>query len=189
MVHYIRFLKIPQTVVKHRQTYVRALVTVTTDLGETFYPGDCELFAVLLGHNDQVLSPWSVSQWRSTMRNVWIEVKVQSPPNALQDFSILVNDTKSASPDEVTPECVMLSARCAVPFPTTMEPDYAVQRALKTHQASLRIYEEMGESIARHIWYEDCAIRSRKMKKEELTQSQGRLTWLDLSLGRHPEWK
>ena len=53
MVHYVRFLKPPRSCsLEKSQTLVKALITVTTDLGDDFLPCDLALGTCLLPSHD-----------------------------------------------------------------------------------------------------------------------------------------
>ncbi|TKA40491.1 hypothetical protein B0A55_13558 [Friedmanniomyces simplex] len=45
--HYIRFLRTPKVEVKKGTVLLNAVITLTTDLGETFLPQDLELIATV----------------------------------------------------------------------------------------------------------------------------------------------
>ncbi|KAL9578477.1 MAG: hypothetical protein Q9203_007081 [Teloschistes exilis] len=77
MVHYIRFLKPPRLSVNPKLSWrpsLTTLITITTDLGDVFYPGDAEVH-VALAEADNVTSVGTVC-WKSGMRCLRIEIQV-----------------------------------------------------------------------------------------------------------------
>lgn len=154
MVYYIRFLKTP----KLTNGTVRALVTITTDLGDSFYPGNLTIYALVSQSSTQDLplweSEWHVIQWRSGNRNVWIDVK-GIPYQKVRRFQLIVGSKKTKEGDNVffNDLSEVMSARSGQFGGEDIQADDMVERLYRTgsgHERSL--YEESGESIARHIW-------------------------------------
>ena len=151
--YYIRFLKSPQVHVKKGRTRIRALVTVTTDLGESFYAEPCQLYAVVLASDQRALCTWSSMQWQPHMRAAWVETSSTTSTTSQQEGTLLVSSSKLTGADVLGQDCSILSARCRIPSPSQTEPTRLVQRNFQTTNVQLSLFEEMGESIARHVWY------------------------------------
>ena len=154
MVHYIRFLKPP--VLDSVRGIVRALVTVTTDLGDYFYPGHLSLFALIVipEHDCSRALNWKKVQWKSGMRTLWIEVPLmhRSP---LECWHLLVNTEPSLLADDISLLSMseVLSARSDYFSLEKPQANHRIERRYKTNDgAERRVFEETGESIARHIW-------------------------------------
>ena len=159
MVYYIRLLKPPKLdVVKDT---VRALVTITTDLGDDFYSGNLDLHAILAtleADGDYWQSEWRTVQWKAGMRNVWIEFRnLDCYPRRL--FQLLVNTKPDLAADNavITDMPEVLSARSdSFGWEGGREKSQAynrIQRRYGTDSVQGRtIYENTGESIAQHIW-------------------------------------
>lgn len=156
MVHYIRFLKPPMLGVKGSKATVRALITVTTDLGDNFYQAGITLFAILL-EEEESLSQWRKYQWKAGMRTLWIEIGDIPIAAVWSSIRLLVTHKKSKDADSMSHENMpeILSA-WSDRFGLADEPDsnvrHKVERRLGTAGSVISIYEECGESIARHIW-------------------------------------
>ena len=158
MVYYIRFLKSPNH--DASKAVVKTLVTVATDLGDEFYPGDLSLYAAAVSlRREQDWHPaWQKVEWKIGMRNVWIILRL-TKSCAAKDLRLIVSSQPSCVADEILglriPE--ILSVRSDV-FPRGGYGDRPqagvyVERRYKTSSGKERsVYEEMGESIARHIW-------------------------------------
>ena len=80
MVHYIRFLKPPKL---HKESGSRAtvktLITVTTDLGDDFFPSNLDLTAVLVQSDDRVCESSGCCKviWKGGARVLWVEVAAE----------------------------------------------------------------------------------------------------------------
>ncbi|PLN82999.1 UPF0665 family protein c [Aspergillus taichungensis] len=169
MVYYIRFLKTPR--VQKQKTgalSVSALICITTDLGDAFLAEDVDLLVSLNASNaDQVLYQERV-KWTASKREVPIALG-PFPPHLSKHALVL---SVSAPTDPRKPRA---------PFADTLLPGQqnAAPLVISGWSASfggsespvaeklverrfgpqgLRIWEETGNSIARHIW--DAALAS-----------------------------
>lgn len=155
--YYIRCLKSPKY--DDATGTLKTLITITTDLGDDFYPDNLVLYATLVKaeHEKGWQAKWQTVEWKSGMRTAWIEFKSKSfPPGLLQ---LIVNARPSLSPDIVRPDDLpeVLSARIDVCRPGLSKGDInagrRIERRYRTYsEYETVIYEESGESIARHIW-------------------------------------
>jgi hypothetical protein len=150
MVHHIRFLKAPRVVkVTSHSVSVNALITLTTDLGDTFLHSDMELMARLVVSNDphQSLCSQSLS-WHKGYRELSINQTAPLLPNA-SSLRLHVHH-----PYETTWLPRILDVWSA-PFEPVAgsRAEALVERQFSIpHLPLLRIWEETGNSIARHIW-------------------------------------
>ena len=155
--YYIRFLKTPKLDVP--KCILRALITVTTDLGDSFYAGEIDLHAAVIVAKPEVnwQSRWHTMRWTAGMRSTWIEIHTSSaPPEPLRLF---VGIRQSLIADELQLECMpeVFGARSDT-FGrgsdwTKSSADRRIERRWRTSMNfDVSIYEETGESIACHIW-------------------------------------
>lgn len=158
MVYYLRFLKPPKLNIQKGS--VRALLTVTTDLGDDFYPGDLILYAIAVAaeRKSDWQSAWQIVKWKSGMRTVWIEIKgIGSSPPELLRLNVNTRQTVLADIAQVDRLPDILSAR-SESFGRgagweKVQADDRIERRFKTEAGQERVvYEEIGESVARHIW-------------------------------------
>ena len=153
MVYYIRFLKPPKFDID--KCIVRALVTITTDLGDDFYPADIGLYAAVISDTlNESDTEWENISWKRGTRNVWIEIR-KSHFNNTRSMRLLVSTRRTLAADTVLlsnlPE--ILSARTEVFGKEKPQAGNRIERRYGTNLGNSRaIYEETGESIARHIW-------------------------------------
>lgn len=158
MVFYLRFLKPPK--LDTQKNIVRALVTITTDLGDGFYTGNLVLHAIAVASECESdwQSAWHMVKWKSGMRSVWVEIgDMKSSPRALLKLVINTQQTLLGDNLQISQMPEVLSARSA-PFGRgegweKIQAAGQVERRFTTEAGEERaIYEETGESIARHIW-------------------------------------
>ena len=153
MVYYVRFLKPPKLDI--HKGVVRALVTVTTDLGDDFYPGDLTIHAVIVTEErEETITKWRTLLWKKGMRSVWIDIGTLAP-RATKSMRLFVSSQCTVAADTVLlnelPE--ILSARSdAFGWDHPQASDKIERRYKTAHGEERAIYEETGESIARHIW-------------------------------------
>lgn len=151
MVHYIRFLKQPFIKQSDAETRAAALITLTTDLGDDFFHHEVSLFAAILEQDDH---GWKEFLWRPHMRTLWIELRIANVFEMPHAMTLLVSPLRSTQGDRIRvghmPE--ILGARCAVVPSGAYSVADKVQRQLQTEQTQIDVHEDMGESIARHIW-------------------------------------
>ena len=153
MVWYIRFLKTPKI---DQSGHVRALITITTDLGDGFYIADVTLYAkITMTEGEECwMSEWQTIKWKSGMRTLWINiVNVDADPPV--DLRLVVSSRQSNKGDSILVENIpeILSVWSDTFNRSNSQAGSMIERRYRTVSTSERtIREETGESIARHIW-------------------------------------
>ncbi|RPB28829.1 hypothetical protein L211DRAFT_800647 [Terfezia boudieri ATCC MYA-4762] len=178
---YLRFLKPPRCTLsgssRTKYLIVSTLVTITSDLGESFYPDQATLKCDLWGQANADLPPSNnqgtclISSvnltWNAGSRNIKVEMNTSIPPRgclAREDCELVLSVSSE------NPKCadnlleyhpglgtVIISAWSA-PFKIPKRgvgpsAEGFVERRLQlSRSCTLRVWEETGESIARHIW-------------------------------------
>lgn len=165
IMHYIRLLKAPRysSEAGNRSGSVSALITITSDLGDTFLPRDTTITAELFqknGASESILVSREY-QWRSGTRAIKIELSFVLLKTTLAGAAFLVvSGMKGATPpaDDISQpthhklEIISAYSPC-FPLMHGKEAERFVQRRLSIGGGKiLRIWEETGESIARHVW-------------------------------------
>ena len=168
MVFYIRFLKVPSIApyTDKLHSIVKATVTITTDLGDSFYANRLQLLMHLDSSRNPHLDWKSQYTWKSGMRALPIEAVVIT-----KNFSgplrlcVYVQTVFFASGQGVasTMDPPRSLTTPVVPcwsdtFDISKNPQAAkvVERRFMLdidNACEMHIWEETGESIARHIWY------------------------------------
>ena len=151
--YYIRFLKTPR--LDTFKSTVRALITVTTDLGDDFYPGELEVYTTIttVDQGRDCSSSWHTIRWTAGMRSAWIEIHVTLLPSKL--LRLFVATKQSLSPRELRLECMpeVLCVRSDTFGRRQTDASRWIERRWRTpHNGDVSIYEETGESIACHVW-------------------------------------
>ncbi|KAL9028863.1 MAG: hypothetical protein Q9196_002830 [Gyalolechia fulgens] len=179
MVHYIRFLKSPRFVLAARspkQVPVSALITITTDLGDAFYPGDLSVYTAIATRFGKI--SLGLTFWKSGMRCLKIETKV--PLEYLTSWARLVftcSESLEADSLQLGKVPYIVSA-WTEEFRGPQDPiaDAVVRRFTLLEGKVLEICEENGESIARHICIphlaqtiSELAQRSMELHQEALS--------------------
>jgi hypothetical protein len=158
---YIRFLKTPRVVTEKGtdKHHIHCLVTITSDLGDSFLPYDVQLSAeVLLSDPSEKILVWKTAHWSAGMRSLSITF-----PSLKSRASLRVRvgvEPKSAF-DEYHRLCDQESrgivSAWSAPFTTSSGSEEAVKlverRFRLPNHTEVHIWEETGESIARHLWY------------------------------------
>lgn len=159
---YIRFLKTPRVVTEKgtSRSQVSCLITITSDLGDSFLPYHVHLSAELLASDatEEVLV-WRTVQWSADMRSLPIllpltksrtssklRVRVGMEPKSKHDTFDMLGDEGS---------CGIVSAWSSsfTPLPGAHDTEKLVERRFTIqNRCTLSIVEETGESIARHLW-------------------------------------
>lgn len=157
---YVRFLKPPRLVVdKGSKPQISCLITITSDLGDSFLPYDVELAAELLSlHQTEEIVVWRTVQWKAGMRSLPITFPLTKNLKA-QKFRLRVGgEPKSTYDDygklsgEATCGVVSVWSQEFNPSGTTAAAKL-VDRCFSLMDGHvICISEETGESIARHLW-------------------------------------
>jgi hypothetical protein len=158
MVYYIRFLKPPKHVGSSSRSSgsVKAVIAVTTDLGDAFFDDTVELEAEMFTDDKaphQILSRKKV-YWRAGDRAVPIELALPDPSRGRALKLRVSQDGRSYTPLRVDsmPEIVAATSD-SFSHARGVPAQRHVARSLDLGQNGiLMVWEETGESIARHVW-------------------------------------
>ncbi|KAJ4312700.1 hypothetical protein N0V94_007301, partial [Neodidymelliopsis sp. IMI 364377] len=160
---YIRFLKTPRIATDKGspKSHVYCLVTITSDLGDSFFPYDVELAAELTSpnhdlHTDEVWV-WRTVKWTAGMRTLAITLPLRKS-YASGPLRVRVGVEPQAShdsyPELSQPDSQGIVSAWSAEFNTATGDKEAVklvQRRFNIAQKTISVWEETGESIARHL--------------------------------------
>lgn len=168
--HYIRFLKSPKIVGEGNEKALVAKITIATDLGESFLAADVGVDVRVVGSDgESVLGPGKEYMWkgREGMRSLEVSLPMRrvrkvdvmrmcvgATGEAYTDTfeSVLGLDSQSKKVENrggvVTARSLEIDIRSGQNIGTGM-----AERVFKNERAEIHIWEETGESIARHVWY------------------------------------
>jgi len=157
---YIRFLKTPRIVTektsgKHQ---VYCLVTITSDLGDSFFPHDAELIVELLDAQNETVLVWRTLTWAASMRTlaVTLPLKKSYAERPLRVRVGLEQEGKYDTFENLTHADLQgIVSAWSAEFNSEggKEAGKLVQRRFLVAQRVIGVWEETGESIARHLWY------------------------------------
>jgi hypothetical protein len=159
---YIRFLKTPRIIEEKpsSKAHIYCLITITSDLGDSFLPTDVTLSAGLYsaGARDDIIL-WKSLQWKTGMRALPVTLPL-SRSRLSQPLKVYIGVEPCASYDifsnlyEDSPGLVSAWSAALNPTQHIKEAPRFVQRRFSTAaDTNLTIWEETSESIARHLWY------------------------------------
>ena len=157
MVYYIRFLKPPQANydAKSRMASVKCVVTIVNDLGDDFYAGDLEL-AVFLRNSTGLNTRIEGWKWQPGMRALKIEFSCPVTPQDRVLRQVFINTSANNERHmfrlHKIPKILGVSSDFFDVFRPSEVSD-KVQRHFDLGDGhKMVIWEETGESIARHLW-------------------------------------
>lgn len=164
---YIRFLKTPRIIPEKgtARAHIYCLITVTSDLGDSFFPHDAELVAELIkpaprhvpSEDDEILV-WRTAAWGADMRTLAITLPLKKS-YASTPLRVRVGVEHRAQYDTLE----ALSQQDGQGIVSAWSADFnrngvkeavkLVERRFKIAHRVVSVWEETGESIARHLWY------------------------------------
>lgn len=156
MVHYIRYLRTPHVQTAPKKGFeINAVVAVTTDLGDGFLAHDTTLLARVIDatSSGEILSASEIS-WNLGMRAAKIKIQCNSKhSNRLVFLHMTTRDT-IASLDRIQVPSIVDVWSSSFLIKLNSRAEALVERRLVLEgKSQARIWEETGDSIARHIWY------------------------------------
>lgn len=150
---YIRFLKTPRLKAKAGRAQIAALITVTSDLGESFMLRDSPIIALVRLEDGTVIARREFS-WTAGMRSLPIEILVERRPNGGRPVTLQVS-ANGLSADNLLlgPKSTILSVWSSPLTLNSEDVEDFVERRLDIGRGHhLSVWEETRDSIARHIW-------------------------------------
>ncbi|KAJ4347464.1 hypothetical protein N0V95_005385 [Ascochyta clinopodiicola] len=157
---YVRFLKPPRITTDKgtSKSHVSCLITLTSDLGDSFFPHNVELAAELLSpERDDEMCVWRTVQWTAGMRTLAISLPLKKS-YASSPLRVRVGVEPKAQSDafdelsHADAHGIVSAWSAEFNSPVNAEGAKLVQRRFKIGQGVVGVWEETGESIARHLW-------------------------------------
>ncbi|QKX62734.1 uncharacterized protein TRUGW13939_09896 [Talaromyces rugulosus] len=157
MVYYIRFLKPPKVQDgKNGLVSVSTLISITTDLGDAFLAEDVSLHAQLLALDTNTVIQGKAVSWQAGKRELLVSIGPVRLSLTKQSIILAIGE-KTVCVDELgdctTTPLVISGCSAAFGGPQGTTAAKLVERRFALRSDSqLRIWEETGNNIARHIW-------------------------------------
>ena len=154
--HYIRFLKRPKIEVKKKSASVKALVTIATDLGDDFLAVDVKIFASLV-HKQETIALQTL-EWKTGSRALQVELTGVHMAPLRTGCQLVVSphyDILTKCPIHMSLEDLpQLHGVWSESFSLENDGGYGgyERRLVTTTDEVIGIYEDPGDSIARHLW-------------------------------------
>jgi SAM-dependent methyltransferase len=149
----VRFLKTPKVHVDNANIQLRAVITVTTDLGETFYPEDLDLVVTVESATaaDADIFLRRKQHWKAGSRSLPISFDL-----AHQDLEwpacVHVEARNSKANGYLPPICEIWSGPINA-IKGQFDSGWRVERRFTSSaDRRLSLLEDAGDSIARHLW-------------------------------------
>lgn len=155
MVYYIRFLKTPRYLQQKKAVFISALICITTDLGDDFLAENVDLVATWAQHPSQKVLHRESLKWEAGARQLSIMFGPLTLNNATEQAACLTIQSKDTQRDTLGVHSIpLVISGCSAPFGPESEAEKLILRRLHVadREQPLAIWEETGNSIARHIW-------------------------------------
>ncbi|KAJ4983847.1 UPF0665 family protein c [Stagonosporopsis vannaccii] len=169
---YIRFLKTPRLTSEKgtKRTQVYCLITITSDLGDSTLPYDADLVAELISpardfQGDEVLVERAI-KWTAGLRTLPVTLPLKTW-HAAGPLRMRIGTKPKASHDTFDElsqvESQGIVSAWSAPFDSAGQKEAIklVERRFSIAHRTIRIWEETGESIARHLWDAGIALSSQ----------------------------
>jgi len=151
---YIRFLKSPRFKAgRHRDGIISTLITVCSDLGESFMVRDSPIIGIVRHCNGAEIFRKEFL-WKSGMRTLQINITVDRASYCEPMILQVSTDDVAADQLFLEPKTTVLSV-WSPPFGLSHETgtEFLVERRLDIGcETYFAVWEETRDSIARHIW-------------------------------------
>lgn len=175
--HYVRFLKPPRLETQDTGSSIVALVTLTSDLSDGFYPVDAALSVdvlsqkpSLIGRSVRMIASENV-QWRAGMRVLPLSCKLPFDCTGKNDLRLSIQPQKKEIRQypELRDGTLVMQPVLGVESADIClsQGKREAERLMLRHCPftdatgdALQLWEEMGETIAGHVWYVDRSARN-----------------------------
>ncbi|KAL2126978.1 hypothetical protein VTI74DRAFT_11537 [Chaetomium olivicolor] len=169
--HYIRFCRPPEVQAGRSGATVKLVLTITTDLSDSFLSPHSPIQLAVVGAytqhkdgKDQLipvnLTPPNPPTWRAGMRVLKLDLPL--PPHPIETIQVrpLSRQVTAMGTSDVLPgiQGLIMAVYADMPRPGDKLPPSVCFRSLRlsasgaTAPETLQIEEDLGESMARHIW-------------------------------------
>ena len=156
---YIRFLKAPKIISTSTSISLDIIVTITTDLGDYFYPNNITLYSIVRPENssDKLIKKVSIN-WKPGYRclKFGIRLSINEVPESF--YINVTSETEDKIDDNLSLHNIRavhaISTAPIHPSNGTATVENVARRTLHMwNNTDVTIWEDIGESIARHIWF------------------------------------
>lgn len=153
MVYYVRFLKTPRIQQQKGVVSITALICITTDLGDSFLAEDVNLVVTVREKGGKIVLDKQI-KWNAYNRELPITLSPLPAKLAGKTLELEIDtpEHQRSTPLETGPVPLVMGAISAPFGPQSAPAAKLVQRIIVAPGVELPVWEETGNSIARHIW-------------------------------------
>ncbi|KAK9847570.1 hypothetical protein MYU51_018543 [Penicillium brevicompactum] len=153
MVYYVRFLKTPRIQQQKGVVSITALICITTDLGDSFLAEDVDLVVIVREKGGKIALE-KQTKWNAYNRELPITLSPLPAKLAGKTLELEIDtpEHQRSTPLETGPVPLVMGAISAPFGPQSAPAAKLVQRIIVAPGVQLPVWEETGNSIARHIW-------------------------------------
>ena len=153
MVYYVRFLKTPRIQQQKGVVSITALICITTDLGDSFLAEDVDLVVIVREKGGKIALE-KHTKWNAYNRELPITLSPLPAKLAGKTLELEIDtpEHQRSTPLETGPVPLVMGAISAPFGPQSAPAAKLVQRIIVAPGVQLPVWEETGNSIARHIW-------------------------------------
>jgi hypothetical protein len=154
MVHYIRFLSPPQVLAAPKKALnVSVVLAVTTDLGDTYLSDDANLLVRVVESQTHALVAEQTLVWKEYSRAVKGNILCNAKyANRSIRVHVTTSQTQTSLAEKSIPQILdVWSTDFDLGDKVRSEPLVARELPL-SNDSRLQVWEETGDSIARHVW-------------------------------------
>jgi hypothetical protein len=162
MVHYIRFLKTPRIQSRSQGvSTLTTLITITTDLGDSFLAEDVDLQASIAHSDTHSLITGHQFSWKAGWRDFSLSIRISAKDAGKSMIlgigmrRLNLDYLQRGDTITVNADLPVVISGWSAPFggPHNITADPLIERRLEHHSGStLSIWEETGNNIAQHVW-------------------------------------
>ncbi|CAN6617041.1 hypothetical protein TRVA0_006S03774 [Trichomonascus vanleenenianus] len=166
--YHVRFLKVPSCRRKNGQYELKFVIAITNDLGNDIFYGECDVAVTVEG--DRGAAATATGKWKPGTRALPISVSFDS--NQSKEVVVSVSVDQKTVEDHLYDDTdrrakyflPLFSPKLRLPKP--QEKDWtSCEKVALRKLPGLEMFEETGESIARHLW-DAGIILSRKVTQD-----------------------
>lgn len=153
MVHYLRFLSPPQvTAAQKRACGVSVVLAVTTDLGDTYLAEDADLLVRIVEPQTGGVVVEQALSWKASSRVLKASIQCNGKYAGRSVRVHVTTSKQSGLNSNSIPKIMDVWSSSFVLIDKTRSEPVVARELLLSNDSRLQIWEETGDSIARHVW-------------------------------------
>ena len=136
---------------------IEIIITVTTDLGDRFYPSDVSLHASVRSESNNIIIKENLIKWRAGSRCVKSSFQLSAIESSEPVYVHLISDPTDVTFTNSSPGKIPAIHAISSATVDTVDGAAAVESVARrtfgfSRGSKVIIWEDIGDSIARHVW-------------------------------------